>query len=70
MNAPVLPGRCSPTIRASTRWVAFPSPGKVTISTGRVEIGQGVLTAMLQIAAEELDVALGAHRASTPATPT
>ena len=29
----------------------------VTVSTGRVEIGQGVLTAMLQIAAEELDVA-------------
>jgi CO/xanthine dehydrogenase Mo-binding subunit len=39
------------------RWVGFPSPGHVTVSTGRVEIGQGVLTAMLQIAAEELDVA-------------
>src|SRR5271154_5252641 len=39
------------------QWVRFPSPGHVTVSTGRVEIGQGVLTAMLQIAAEELDVA-------------
>jgi len=39
------------------RWVQFPAPGRVTVSTGRVEIGQGVLTAMLQIAAEELDVA-------------
>src|SRR5690348_18493512 len=39
------------------RWVEFPAPGCVTVSTGRVEIGQGVLTAMLQIAAEELDVA-------------
>src|SRR6267378_2716189 len=39
------------------RWVGFPAPGRVTVSTGRVEIGQGVLTAMLQIAAEELDVA-------------
>jgi CO/xanthine dehydrogenase Mo-binding subunit len=29
----------------------------VAVSTGRVEIGQGVLTAMLQIAAEELEVA-------------
>jgi CO/xanthine dehydrogenase Mo-binding subunit len=39
------------------RWVGFPSQGRVAVSTGRVEIGQGVLTAMLQIAAEELDVA-------------
>src|ERR1700747_2088984 len=39
------------------RWVGFPAPGNVTVSTGRVEIGQGVLTAMLQMAAEELDVA-------------
>src|SRR6266576_5636654 len=38
------------------RWVRFPAPGRVTVSTGRVEIGQGVLTAMLQIAAEELEV--------------
>ncbi|MGE5163821.1 MAG: molybdopterin cofactor-binding domain-containing protein, partial [Sphingobacteriales bacterium] len=40
------------------RWVAFPSPGKVTVLTGRVEFGQGVLTALAQIAADELDVAL------------
>ena len=38
------------------QWVKFAEPGKVTVSTGRVEIGQGVLTAMLQIAADELDV--------------
>ncbi len=38
------------------QWVKFSVPGKVTVSTGRVEIGQGVLTAMLQIAADELDV--------------
>ena len=38
------------------QWVGFPEPGKVRISTGRVEIGQGVLTAMRQIAAEELGV--------------
>ena len=31
------------------QWVGFPEPGKVRISTGRVEIGQGVLTAMRQI---------------------
>jgi nicotinate dehydrogenase subunit B len=38
------------------QWVKFTAPGKVTVSTGRVEIGQGVLTAMVQIAADELDV--------------
>jgi Molybdopterin-binding domain of aldehyde dehydrogenase/[2Fe-2S] binding domain len=38
--------------------VRFETPGRVTVSTGRVEIGQGVLTAMLQIAADELDVSL------------
>src|SRR5215470_5976073 len=52
---PILP----PLLAANPRldqWVRFPSPGRVEVSTGRVEIGQGVLTAMLQIAAEELDV--------------
>ncbi|MGA8382587.1 MAG: molybdopterin cofactor-binding domain-containing protein, partial [Stellaceae bacterium] len=39
------------------QWVRFGAPGRVTVSTGRVEIGQGVLTAMRQIAAEELDIA-------------
>jgi CO/xanthine dehydrogenase Mo-binding subunit len=42
---------------ALSQWVAFPAPGKVTILSGKVEIGQGVLTAMVQLAAEELDVA-------------
>jgi CO/xanthine dehydrogenase Mo-binding subunit len=41
---------------ALSQWVAFPAPGKVTILSGKVEIGQGVLTAMVQLAAEELDV--------------
>jgi nicotinate dehydrogenase subunit B len=39
------------------RWLNFAAPGKVELATGRVELGQGVLTAMTQIAAEELDVA-------------
>ena len=53
------PSALPPVLAANPRldqWVRFPSPGHVTVSTGRVEIGQGVLTAMLQIAAEELDV--------------
>lgn len=56
MSTPSLP----PALRDNPRldqWVAFRSPGKVTVSTGKVEIGQGVLTAMIQIAAEELEVA-------------
>jgi CO/xanthine dehydrogenase Mo-binding subunit len=39
------------------QWVSFPSFNEVLIKTGKVEIGQGVLTAMMQLAAEELDVA-------------
>jgi nicotinate dehydrogenase subunit B len=57
MNAP-LPGPLNDNPNLD-RWVAFPSPGKVTVLTGRVELGQGVLTAMAQIAADELDVAMG-----------
>jgi CO/xanthine dehydrogenase Mo-binding subunit len=56
MNA-VLPGPLNDNPRLD-RWVAFPAPGKITINTGRVELGQGVLTAMAQIAADELDVAM------------
>src|SRR5262245_23736221 len=38
------------------QWIAFEEPGRVRIGTGKVEIGQGILTALTQIAAEELDV--------------
>jgi len=38
------------------RWVGFESDRTVRIQTGKVELGQGVLTALVQIAAEELDV--------------
>src|SRR5438874_5997552 len=51
-----LPPLLAPNPRLD-QWVRFSSPGHVTVSTGRVEIGQGVLTAMLQIAADELEVA-------------
>jgi nicotinate dehydrogenase subunit B len=54
------------------RWVGFPAPGRVAVSTGRVEIGQGVLTAMRQIAADELDIAADRillHTGDTDLTP-
>ncbi|WP_431283476.1 molybdopterin cofactor-binding domain-containing protein [Humitalea sp. 24SJ18S-53] len=55
-----------------SRWLNIASDGTVTISPGKVEIGQGILTALSQIAADELDVALSrvAVRAvSTPGSP-
>ena len=38
-------------------WLRINSDGTVTIRTGKVELGQGILTALEQIAADELDVA-------------
>jgi nicotinate dehydrogenase subunit B len=70
MNAP-LPGPLNDNPMLD-RWVSFPAPGKVAINTGRVEIGQGVLTAMAQIAADELDVAMDRvtiHSGDTALTP-
>jgi len=66
-----LPGSLADNPRLD-RWVSFPEPGKVGIATGKVEIGQGVLTAMLQIAADELDVAparIALRSGETGATP-
>lgn len=57
MSAAALPGALVDHPRLS-QWVAFPAPGRVAVATGKVEIGQGVLTALVQIAAEQLDVAV------------
>jgi nicotinate dehydrogenase subunit B len=38
------------------RWIGFMPDRTVELATGKVELGQGVLTALVQIAAEELDV--------------
>jgi CO/xanthine dehydrogenase Mo-binding subunit len=54
------------------QWIAFEEGGRVRLATGKVEIGQGVLTALLQIAAEELEVAPARVRVvsgETPASP-
>ena len=38
------------------RWVEIRTDGVVEVRTGKVEIGQGIISALAQIAAEELDV--------------
>ncbi len=40
------------------RWVRFNADKTVTVFSGKVELGQGIETAIAQIAADELDVAL------------
>src|SRR5262245_51420693 len=48
-----------PMIRANPQldaWVRIAPDGSVTVMTGRVEIGQGLLTVMRQVAADELDI--------------
>jgi CO/xanthine dehydrogenase Mo-binding subunit len=41
-----------------SQWLRVESDGTVSIFSGKVEIGQGILTALAQIAAEELGIAL------------
>src|SRR5712675_3211571 len=39
-------------------WVRIAADGSATVFTGKVELGQGIVTALAQIAAEELDLPL------------
>jgi CO/xanthine dehydrogenase Mo-binding subunit len=53
-------------------WIRFSPEGQLTVSPGKVEIGQGIVTALAQIAADELDVDIGRVqmvRASTAGSP-
>lgn len=43
-------------------WLSFSDDGSVNLLSGRVELGQGIATALTQIAADELDVAPDAIR--------
>src|SRR5215470_4949091 len=51
-------------------WLDLTDPGVVTIFTGKVEYGQGVWTALAQVAAEELDVDLRRVRVAPVSTAT
>jgi len=66
---PGLPGDLAAT-PVLGRWLEFGADGVVTIATGKVEYGQGVWTALAQIAAEELDVRLARVRVAPVSTAT
>jgi CO/xanthine dehydrogenase Mo-binding subunit len=69
--APKLPVSLAANPRLSS-WVRFSPEGQVLVSPGKVEIGQGIVTALAQIAADELDVEFARVqmvRASTAASP-
>ena len=54
-GGPKLPGSLekSPMLDA---WIRIDPDGKITIFTGKAELGQGIKTALVQLAAEELVV--------------
>jgi CO/xanthine dehydrogenase Mo-binding subunit/aerobic-type carbon monoxide dehydrogenase small subunit (CoxS/CutS family) len=52
------------------QWLDFSRPGEVTIRTGKVEYGQGIWTALAQVAAEELQVSLARVRVAAVSTST
>ena len=54
---PRLPGSLN-TNRRLDSWLRINADGTATVFTGKVELGQGILTALHQIAAEELDLPL------------
>src|SRR5579871_2714231 len=70
-GAPTLPFSLAANPRLSS-WINFSSDGQVTVSPGKVEIGQGIVTALAQIAADELDIDIGRVqmvRATTAGSP-
>src|SRR5712692_6986676 len=62
MNKPVETPLPLSDARRLTQRVHFERDGTVSIASGKVELGQGILTALAQIAAEELGVELGKIR--------
>jgi CO/xanthine dehydrogenase Mo-binding subunit len=56
-----LPGSLAATPRLDA-WLRIDPDGRVSVFTGKVELGQGILTALAQIAAEELELPLASVR--------
>jgi nicotinate dehydrogenase subunit B len=67
--------RLPPSLAANPKlssWIRIAPEGRVAVSPGKVEIGQGIVTALAQIAADELDVDITRVqmvRASTAGSP-
>ena len=57
MSATVLPASLAANPRLD-RWIAFLADRTARVASGKVEIGQGIVTALRQIAADELDLPL------------
>lgn len=53
---PKLPGSLNEA-RFLDSWIRIDAQGRITVFTGKAELGQGIRTALLQVAAEELEVA-------------
>jgi CO/xanthine dehydrogenase Mo-binding subunit len=62
-----LPGSLH-TNRRLAQWVRLADAGRVDVFTGKAELGQGILTALQLMAAEELDLPLSAIRVVSAST--
>ncbi|HET7598107.1 MAG TPA: molybdopterin cofactor-binding domain-containing protein [Burkholderiales bacterium] len=70
-KAPKLPGSLKNTPLLDS-WIRIDADGGITVFTGKVELGQGIKTALIQVAAEELVVEPGSIKlitADTSSTP-
>lgn len=65
--SPALPGSLKANPRLG-QWLRFDRDGFVELCPGKVEIGQGIITALVQIAAEELDIDASRIRLIAPNT--
>ncbi len=66
-SAPKLPGSLNEAPFLDS-WIRVDADGGITVFTGKAELGQGIRTALLQIAAEQLDVKFGALKLVTADT--
>jgi nicotinate dehydrogenase subunit B len=64
---PLLPGSLSVNRRLS-QWLSIHADGTVSVRSGKVELGQGIATALMQIVSQELSVSVLRIRMVAPST--